>query len=108
MNEDNTVPNDTAAGPQERPAPSELGFAGCIEELDRIVRGLETDAVDVDQLADTVTRAADLVEWCRSRLGDAETRLEEVLPRLDLADDPDLSSSSVDVETTEGGDTTTR
>lgn len=70
-------------------APSELGFAGCLEELDRIVRGLETDAVDVDELADTVQRAAELVEWCRGRLGDTRMRLEEVLPRLELADEPD-------------------
>ncbi len=72
---------------RERIAPDELGFAGCLEELDRIVRGLETDTVDVDELSDTVARAADLVEWCRGRLGDTRTRLEDVLPRLELADD---------------------
>lgn len=63
--------------------PSELGFAGCLAELDRIVRGLETDSVDVDELADTVQRAAELVEWCRGRLGDTRMRLEEILPRLE-------------------------
>lgn len=68
------------------PTPSELGFTGCLAELDRIVRGLETDAVDVDQLADTVQRAAELVEWCRSRLGDTRMRLEAVLPRLEIAE----------------------
>lgn len=72
---------------RERIAPDELGFAGCLEELDRIVRGLETDTVDVDELSDTVARAADLVEWCRGRLGDTRTRLEDVLPRLELAED---------------------
>lgn len=66
--------------------PSELGFTGCLAELDRIVRGLETDSVDVDELADTVQRAADLVEWCRGRLGDTRMRLEEVLPRLEITE----------------------
>lgn len=69
--------------------PGDLGFTGCLEELDRIVRGLETDTVDVDELADTVQRAADLVEWCRGRLGDTRMRLEEVLPRLELAEQAD-------------------
>lgn len=71
------------AGDGAAPDPSELGFAGCLEELDSIVRGLERDSVDVDELADTVQRAADLVEWCRGRLGDTRMRLEEVLPRLE-------------------------
>lgn len=71
------------AGDGAVPDPSELGFAGCLEELDSIVRGLERDSVDVDELADTVQRAADLVEWCRGRLGHTRMRLEEVLPRLE-------------------------
>jgi len=54
-----------------------------MDELDRIVKGLETDSIDVDELADTVARAAELVEWCRGRLGDTRMRLEEVLPRLE-------------------------
>jgi len=71
----------------EQPPPETLGFSGCLSELDRIVRGLETDAVDVDHLAASVQRAADLVEWCRTKLGDTRVRLDEILPRLELDDD---------------------
>ncbi|MEZ5238632.1 MAG: exodeoxyribonuclease VII small subunit [Microthrixaceae bacterium] len=74
--------------PETPPSPEDLGFTGCLEELDRIVRGLETDTVDLDELAQTVARAADLLEWCRGRLGDTRMRLEEVLPRLELAEEP--------------------
>ncbi len=77
---------ENASDPPPATTPDELGFGGCLEELDQIVRGLETDTVDVDELADTVQRAADLVEWCRARLGDTRMRLEEVLPRLELAE----------------------
>lgn len=73
--------------------PSELGFTGCLTELDRIVRGLETDSVDVDELADTVQRAAELVEWCRGRLGDTRMRLEEVLPRLETTEPTETPGS---------------
>ena len=67
-------------------SPDELGFAGCVAELDRIVRGLETDAIDVDHLAATVERATTLVEWCRQKLGETRIRLDEVLPRLEVDD----------------------
>lgn len=74
----------------DHPTPESLGFSGCIAELDRIVRGLETDDIDVDHLADSVTRAAELVEWCRIKLGDARMTVEQILPRLEVAphDDP--------------------
>lgn len=65
--------------------PGVLGFAGCLTELDRIVRDLEADHVDVDHLADTVQRAADLVEWCRTKLGDTRLRVDQILPRLEAA-----------------------
>lgn len=83
---------DTSPTGDDAPTPpTELGFGGCLAELDEIVKGLETDTVDVDELATTVSRAADLVEWCRERLGDTKMRLEEVLPRLELADDPEAT-----------------
>lgn len=74
-----TDPTSTA----EDVAPADLGFAGCVEELERIVRGLETDTIDVDHLAAAVERATALVEWCRDKLGDTRLRLDEVLPRLE-------------------------
>jgi len=75
----NTDTDSTGAGP----SPADLGFAGCVEELERIVRGLEADTIDVDHLAAAVERATALVEWCRDKLGDTRLRLDEVLPRLD-------------------------
>lgn len=85
--------NDTPPGRRSAAAdasPEQLGFAGCLTELDRIVRDLEADHVDVDHLADTVQRAADLVEWCRAKLGDTRVRVDQILPRLEPAasDDP--------------------
>jgi hypothetical protein len=54
------------------------------------VRALETDSIDVDHLAASVERSAELVEWCRSRLAETRLRVDEVLPRLELGqDDPD-------------------
>ena len=63
--------------------PDELGFAGCLAELDAIVRGLESDTIDVDDLTAKVGRASVLVEWCRERLSATRLRVQEVLERLD-------------------------
>jgi len=65
------------------PTPEDLGFGGCLEELDRIVSGLESDTIDVDHLAAQVERATELVQWCRTRLTGTRLRVDEVLERLE-------------------------
>ena len=70
--------------------PEELGFAGAMAELERIVAELESDTLDVDLLADRVERASVLVGWCRDRIDGTRFRVEEILERLDPdATDPD-------------------
>lgn len=86
--------DETGESPAE--TPEELGFTGCLAELDSIVRGLETDSIDVDRLSASVERAAELVEWCRTCLGDTRTRLDEVLPRLELARDGEEAEDESD------------
>ena len=68
---------------EERPDPEELGFGGALAELDGIVAELESDALDVDLLADRVERAAALVAWCRGRIDGARFQVEEILTRLE-------------------------
>lgn len=69
--------------PDEPLAPDLLGFAGCLQELDDIVRALESDAIDVDDLTDRVERASELVNWCRDRLDGTRLKVTEVLDRMD-------------------------
>jgi len=69
--------------PTGRARPEELGFAGCLAELDRIVADMESDSVDVDHLSAAVERATELVDWCRSRLHRTRLRVDEVLVRLE-------------------------
>ena len=58
-------------------------YADALEELASIVEQLESDAVDVDVLADQVERAALLVRTCRSRLDRARHRVVEIVADLD-------------------------
>lgn len=71
-----TAPDDTSVDPQE------LGFAAAMAELDTIVVELESDALDVDRLAGRVARAAELVDWCRTRIDATRFQVEEIVARL--------------------------
>ncbi|MDZ7676873.1 MAG: exodeoxyribonuclease VII small subunit [Acidimicrobiales bacterium] len=44
------------------------GYADAVDELETILREIEDDDVDVDLLAERVTRAAALIEFCRDRI----------------------------------------
>jgi exodeoxyribonuclease VII small subunit len=59
------------------------GYAAAMEELDTIVRQLDADRADVDQLVHQVARAGELIRFCRSRITDARVRIDEVVAQLD-------------------------
>lgn len=63
--------------------PEPDGYASAIEELESILREIEDDDVDVDVLADRVTRAAALIEFCRDRIVAARQAVDAATP-----DDP--------------------
>jgi exodeoxyribonuclease VII small subunit len=65
----------------------DVGYAHALDELDVILRELESSDVDVDRLAERVARAADLIALCRDRIGRARLRIDEVIADLDGADD---------------------
>lgn len=65
-----------------------VGYAQALDELDIILRELEGSDVDVDRLADRVTRAAELIALCRARISDARLRIDDVIADLDAPDPP--------------------
>lgn len=62
-------------------------FASAMEELRTLVAQLEGDQLDVDQLAERVGRAVELVAWCRDRIDATRLEVDEVL--IGLTDDGD-------------------
>jgi exodeoxyribonuclease VII small subunit len=62
------------------------GYAQALAELDTILRQLEGADVDVDQLAERVARAAELIAVCRDRISSARLKIDEVIADLDGAD----------------------
>lgn len=66
--------------------PIAIGYAAALGELETILSELERTDVDVDVLAARVKRAAELIGFCRDRIGNARLHIEQVV--ADLGDDP--------------------
>ena len=64
----------------ERKPVEELSYKDASSELDDIVRLVEGDRLDVDQLAAATERAALLVARCRALIEKARDRIDAVLP----------------------------
>ncbi|GGF19691.1 exodeoxyribonuclease VII small subunit [Hymenobacter cavernae] len=58
-----------------------------IEELETILRALETDTVDVDDLTARVQRSAELIRLCKQKLRNAEAAIDRVFDTLDEEDE---------------------
>jgi exodeoxyribonuclease VII small subunit len=65
-----------------------------IQELETILRSLETDQVDVDDLTARAERSAELIRLCRHKLRHAEASLDRVFDSLDEEEDdePELDT----------------
>ena len=63
------------------------GYADALGELDDILRELESSDVDVDRLAERVTRAAALITICRDKITNADFQIRQVTADLDAAAD---------------------
>lgn len=74
--------------PDPQHTDTDTSYAEALAELDDILRELEGSDVDVDRLADRVTRAAELIKLCRSRISAAQVRIEQVTADLDAVSDP--------------------
>ncbi len=71
---------DPTAAPTDPDTP---GYAAALDELDRILRELESSDVDVDHLAERVARASELIALCREKISNAKVRIDQVTADLD-------------------------
>ena len=66
--------------------PVATGYAAALAELETILAEFERADVDIDVLATQVKRAAELIAFCRDRIGNARLHIEQVV--ADLNEDP--------------------
>lgn len=58
-------------------------YAAAVDELEGILAELEDDRLDVDQLAERVARAAELIRLCRDRIRATRLEVEQIVADLD-------------------------
>ncbi|SHL46509.1 exodeoxyribonuclease VII small subunit [Hymenobacter psychrotolerans] len=61
----------------------ETTYRDAIAELETILRALETDTIDVDELTARVQRSATLIRLCKQKLRTAEDAIDRVFENLD-------------------------
>lgn len=84
-----------------------MTYREAIEELETILRALETDAVDVDDLTTRVERSAELIRLCRHKLRHAEASLDRVFDSLDEDEETGETDEETDEETGEADEAET-
>lgn len=58
-------------------------FSEAVEELEKILREIESGELGIDDLASKVKRATSLIEFCNNTLKKTEDDLEKILGKLD-------------------------
>jgi exodeoxyribonuclease VII small subunit len=66
---------------------SELGYEEAMADLEKILEELEAEDSDLDNLAERVRRASELVRHCRDKIHQTEMEVEKVLKELPEADE---------------------
>ncbi len=70
----------------------ELGFGKAMERLETILRRIEEEEVDIDELGERLKEATQLIELCRSKIRKADvevTQIVQALEQPDATEDPE-------------------
>lgn len=62
--------------------PEQQTYAQAMQELEGIIKKLETGQLAVDDLAEAVRRASELIRFCKARLRDTQQEVNDVLKNL--------------------------
>lgn len=57
----------------------EIKYSKAIQKLDEIIAKIEGDDIDVDELADKVKEAVNLIKTCKTRIEKAEMEVKQVV-----------------------------
>lgn len=66
---------------------TDLRFGEAIEELESILRRVESEEIDIDDLARELKNAAQLLELCRGKIRQAEIEVTQIVQALDEDED---------------------
>ncbi|MGG5506606.1 MULTISPECIES: exodeoxyribonuclease VII small subunit [unclassified Myroides] len=60
-----------------------LTYETAANELDQILTALKNDEVTVDELAEKVERASQLIVFCKKKLTATEEKIEKIIHKLE-------------------------
>ena len=60
-----------------------LSYKEAIAEIDEILRQLENNELDVDELSEKVKRVSHLVTLCKEKLHNTEEEIDKILKEMD-------------------------
>lgn len=60
-----------------------LTYESAYAELQEIAIAIENETISVDQLAEKLKRAAQLIEFCQSRLRSTEQEVNKIISQLE-------------------------
>jgi exodeoxyribonuclease VII small subunit len=93
---------DAGAGQAE----TALGFRQAMEELEGILERIEGEEIDIDQLAQELRRAAQLLDLCRGKIRKAEVEVTQIVQSLtESGESGETGESSASGESSESGET---
>ncbi len=61
---------------------AQLSYEQALSELKKIAEAIENESVSIDELADKVKRASELVEYCKEKLRNTEAELDKVIGKM--------------------------
>jgi exodeoxyribonuclease VII small subunit len=71
----------------------EMAFGEAIEELESILQRIEEEEIDIDELAQELRKATQLLELCRGKIRKAEVEVTQIVQELtDEAEPPEGES----------------
>jgi exodeoxyribonuclease VII small subunit len=53
-------------------------YEAAMQELEKLVADLQSDMVNIDELAEKSKRAASLIKWCKEKLRSTENEVEKI------------------------------
>ena len=71
-----------------------ISYKEATQELEAILKAIETDAVDVDELTQKVQRSSELIKICKQKLRSAEEAINQVFDDIDCKDEPKTNSGA--------------
>jgi exodeoxyribonuclease VII small subunit len=74
----------------------EPSYSAASEELERILRDIESGEIDLDLLSEKVERAAALLAVCRQKLAATAAKVEQVTSELAAAMDEERKDEEAD------------